>query len=51
MNEIAAGAIPANSTANGSRIQSTVVLVPIAYTSAPPITKPAEVPTTARSVF
>ena len=49
--ETAAGASPASSTTNGSRIQSTAVLVPTTATMAPPITNPTVVPTTARARF
>ena len=49
--EIAVGARPANSTANGSSTHSTVVLVPISATSAPPTTNPAVVPSRPRIAF
>ena len=41
-NEIAAGARPANRTANGSSTHSSVVLVPMSRTSTPPTTKPGD---------
>ena len=48
-NEIAAGATPPISTATGSSAHSSVVFVPIASTTADPMTNPATVPASARA--
>ena len=50
-NDTAAGANPATRTARGSRIQRSVVLVPISATIAPPTTTPAAVPARPRTTL
>ena len=51
VNEMTAGDTPAISTAIGSRIHSTVSLVPMPTISAPPMTNPTRLPSTARTTF
>ena len=49
-NEMAAGAMPANSTAIGSSTQSRVVSVPMISSTTAPITKPMLVPRIPRAM-
>ena len=50
-NEIAAGAKPANRTANGNRNQNRVVFVPIRATRPAPTANPTTLPSRARTTF